>query len=50
MPFAHGIHRNHMILPDGHVRHSVWFSLTPEDWPRVKAGLDARLSRLSPTS
>lgn len=40
-----GIHRNHMVLPDGHVRHSVWFSITPEDWPRVKAGLDSRLSK-----
>ncbi len=40
-----GIHRNHMILPDGHIRHSVWFSITPEDWPRVKAGLDARLEQ-----
>ncbi|MCC6920641.1 MAG: GNAT family N-acetyltransferase [Alphaproteobacteria bacterium] len=40
------IHRNHMILPDGHIRHSVWFSITPEDWPRVKAGLDTRLSVL----
>lgn len=39
-----GIHRNHMILPDGHIRHSVWFSVTPEDWPRVKAGLDTRLA------
>jgi RimJ/RimL family protein N-acetyltransferase len=44
-----GIHRNHMILPDGHIRHSVWFSITPEDWPRVKAGLDQRLSRLLPS-
>ena len=39
-----GVHRNHMILPDGHIRHSVWFSITPEDWPAVKAGLDARLT------
>ncbi|MFT3809132.1 MAG: GNAT family protein [Micropepsaceae bacterium] len=39
-----GIHRNHMILPDGHIRHSVWFSITPDDWPRVKSGLDARLA------
>lgn len=38
-----GIHRNHMILPDGHIRHSVWFSITPEDWPKVKADLNARL-------
>lgn len=39
-----GIHRAHMILPDGHIRDSVWFSVTPSDWPRVKAGLDARLA------
>lgn len=39
-----GIHRNHMLLPDGHIRHSVWFSITPGDWPGVKAGLDARLA------
>lgn len=38
-----GIHRAHMILPDGHIRDSVWFSITPADWPRVKAGLDERL-------
>ena len=38
-----GIHRDHIILPDGHVRSSVWFSILPADWPRVKAGLDARL-------
>ena len=39
-----GIHRDHMILPDGHVRSSVWFSILPADWPRVIAGLDARLA------
>lgn len=39
-----GIHRNHMLLPDGHIRHSVWFSITPDDWPGVKAGLEARLA------
>ncbi len=39
-----GIHRAHMILPDGHVRDSVWFSITPREWPQVKAGLDRRLA------
>lgn len=38
-----GIHRAHMIMPDGRIRDSVWFSVTPADWPRVKAALDARL-------
>lgn len=40
-----GIHRAHMILTDGHVRDSVWFSVTRNDWPRVRAGLDARLGQ-----
>jgi RimJ/RimL family protein N-acetyltransferase len=39
-----GIHRAHMVLPDGHIRDSVWFSVTQADWPRVKAALDARLT------
>lgn len=39
-----GIHRDHMILPDGHVRSSVWFSVVQADWPRVKSDLDARLA------
>jgi RimJ/RimL family protein N-acetyltransferase len=39
-----GIHRAHMILPDGHLRDSVWFSILPMDWPRVRAALDARLA------
>lgn len=39
-----GTLRNHMLLPDGHIRHTVMFSITDEDWPQVKAGLEARLS------
>lgn len=39
-----GIHREHMILPDGFVRSSVWFSVTRDNWPAVKAGLEARLA------
>jgi N-acetyltransferase len=39
-----GIHKAHMVLPDGHVRDSVWFSVTRDNWPVVKAALDARLA------
>lgn len=42
-----GIHREHMILPDGHLRSSVWFSVLPAEWPRIRDGLDARLAALS---
>lgn len=31
-----GVFRNHRILRDGHVRHSVFYSLTSEDWPDVR--------------
>jgi len=38
-----GVLRNHMILPDGYVRDSVVYSLLPDEWPQVKASLEARL-------
>ncbi len=38
-----GVLRNHYIMPDGHYRHSVYFSVTDEEWPEVKAKLEARL-------
>jgi RimJ/RimL family protein N-acetyltransferase len=34
-----GTFRNHNIMPDGSLRHSVWFSITKEDWPTVKSRL-----------
>ncbi|AXC10822.1 hypothetical protein ACPOL_1476 [Acidisarcina polymorpha] len=40
-----GTFRNHMIMPDGSVRHSVWYSIIREEWPVVKASLEARLAR-----
>lgn len=40
-----GILRNHMILPDGIVRHSVYYSILDTEWPAVKARLEAMLSR-----
>ena len=36
-----GIFRNHMIMPDGRLRHSAYFSVTREEWPAVKARLTA---------
>jgi len=38
-----GIFRRHMIMADGHIRDSVYFSVVDTDWPTVKAGLEKRL-------
>jgi RimJ/RimL family protein N-acetyltransferase len=38
-----GIFRRHMIVADGYVRDSVYFSVVDTDWPEVKAGLEKRL-------
>ena len=38
-----GIFRKHMIMADGHVRDSVFFSIVDTDWPAAKAGLEKRL-------
>jgi RimJ/RimL family protein N-acetyltransferase len=38
-----GILRKHMVMADGHVRDSVYFSVIDEEWPAVKAGLEQRL-------
>jgi RimJ/RimL family protein N-acetyltransferase len=40
-----GIFRNHMICANGRLRHSVYFSITDEEWPEVKANLEAKLAR-----
>jgi RimJ/RimL family protein N-acetyltransferase len=40
-----GIFRNHMVMPDGRMRHSAWYSITDEEWPGVRAGLEAGLRR-----
>ncbi len=41
-----GTLRNHMIMPDGHLRHSVYFSIVDSEWPQVKANLETRIERL----
>jgi RimJ/RimL family protein N-acetyltransferase len=38
-----GVFRSHMIMPDGRLRHSAWYSVVTEDWPVVRARLYAGL-------
>jgi RimJ/RimL family protein N-acetyltransferase len=39
-----GILRHHMVMPDGHLRDTVYFSVLAEEWPQVRARLEARLA------
>jgi len=41
-----GTFRNHYVMPDGSLRHSVWFSITREEWPQVREGLKHRLAAI----
>lgn len=38
-----GIFRNHMITASGRIRHTVYFSIVDNEWPSVKATLEAKL-------
>jgi RimJ/RimL family protein N-acetyltransferase len=38
-----GTLRKHSILEDGYIRDTVMFSITDDEWPEVKAGLERRL-------
>ncbi len=40
-----GIFRNHMLMPGGGIRNSVWFGITREEWPEVKIHLQKRMQR-----
>jgi RimJ/RimL family protein N-acetyltransferase len=40
-----GVFRNHVIMPDGSLRDSAYFSITREEWPAVNARLKAGLAR-----
>lgn len=40
-----GILRNNRIMPDGSYRHSVYYSIIEDEWPQVKAGLEAKMRR-----
>lgn len=39
-----GVLRRNMRLPDGYLRSTVMFSILKDEWPAVRAGLDARLA------
>ena len=39
-----GVHRKHMLVRGGENRDSAWFSVTDDDWPAVRALLEARLA------
>lgn len=38
-----GIFRSHMVLGDGWIRDTLYFSIIASEWPDVRARLDARL-------
>ena len=38
-----GTFRNHMVMETGRLRDSVWYSITPDEWPAIHARLQARL-------
>ena len=44
-----GTLRRHMITDGGRVRDTVYFSILAEEWPTVRAGLQARLATGAPT-
>ena len=39
-----GLLRNHMILPDGTIRHSAYYSILDSEWPAVKILLESKLA------
>lgn len=40
-----GIFRNHMVMPDGRMRHSAYYSVIDDEWPAVKAALERSIDR-----
>lgn len=42
-----GFFRNHMIMPGGRIRHSVYYSIVNSEWAAVKQHLKARLHQQS---
>jgi RimJ/RimL family protein N-acetyltransferase len=41
-----GVHRKHMLVRDGESRDSAWYSVLDDEWPAVRARLEARLAAL----
>jgi N-acetyltransferase len=38
-----GIFRNHMVMPGGRLRHSAYYSVIVDEWPAVRARLEAAI-------
>ena len=38
-----GIHRKHMLMADGTMRDTAWYSILDDEWPSVKARLTVKL-------
>ena len=41
-----GIFRNHMVMPEGRLRHSAYYSVIDTEWPEVKSRLLASIESL----
>jgi len=41
-----GTFRNHMVMPEGRLRHSSYYSVTAEEWPDRKVKLEARIAAI----
>ncbi|MEV1286351.1 hypothetical protein [Micromonospora sp. NPDC049679] len=39
-----GVFRDHRILREGHIRHSIYYSVIREEWPQVRDQLEAEQS------
>ena len=39
-----GVFRQHIIMPDGYLRSSVFYSVLDSEWPQVKAKLESMMS------
>ncbi|MBD0320322.1 MAG: GNAT family N-acetyltransferase, partial [Gemmatimonadetes bacterium] len=44
-----GIFRKHVITQGGRVRDTAWYSIVDDEWPAVRARLEAMLARPYPT-
>jgi RimJ/RimL family protein N-acetyltransferase len=40
-----GVFRKHMLVRGGELRDSAWYAVIDDDWPTVRASLEARLAR-----
>ena len=41
-----GVLRKHIIMPDGSARDSVYFSIVDDEWPAIKARLEAQVAHV----